>query len=97
MGQSAAQQAIGAFIAQLIKEAPCLTVNCVGHLRRIMADRTTILIAQRISTLRHADHIIVLEDGRIAEAGTHAQLMRGDGFYADIARRQELAAELESL
>jgi ATP-binding cassette, subfamily B, multidrug efflux pump len=69
----------------------------LGHLRRIMGQRTTILIAHRISTLRAADHIIVLDDGCIAEQGTHLELVAADGIYADLARRQQLADELEQM
>ncbi|MEE2658875.1 MAG: ABC transporter ATP-binding protein [Candidatus Latescibacterota bacterium] len=69
----------------------------LSHLRGIMASRTTILIAHRLSTVRHADHIIVLDDGRVVEQGTHDALVAADGIYADIHRRQHLATELTEL
>ena len=69
----------------------------LSHLRQIMKGRTTLLIAHRISTLRDADQIVVLDEGRIAEQGTHQQLVERGGFYADLSRRQQLAAELETL
>ena len=66
-------------------------------LRQVMATRTTILIAHRISTVQHADHILVLDQGAVAEQGTHEQLIRADGIYADMHRRQNLSAELSTL
>ena len=69
----------------------------LDHLRSLMQGRTTLIIAHRISTLRHADRIAVLEDGRIAELGTHADLVNSGGFYAELYQRQQLRAELETL
>ncbi len=64
------------------------------RLRGVMETRTTLLISHRISTVQHADHIVVLDDGRIVEQGTHNDLVRLDGLYASMYRRQLLAAEL---
>ena len=53
-------------------------------LKRLMKDRTTLIIAHRLSTVRHADQIVVVQDGKIAEAGSHEQLLIAGKLYADL-------------
>jgi ATP-binding cassette subfamily B multidrug efflux pump len=62
----------------------------LGALDKILADRSTVLISHRISTVRRADHIIVLEEGRIVEEGKHEELIHNGGFYAAMERRQSM-------
>jgi ATP-binding cassette subfamily B multidrug efflux pump len=69
----------------------------LSRLAEIMKDRTTILISHRISTVKAADHIIVLNDGSIVESGTHNQLLEQNGIYAGIYETQLLQDELEEL
>ncbi|HEY0641494.1 MAG TPA: ABC transporter ATP-binding protein [Pseudonocardiaceae bacterium] len=57
-------------------------------LTEALADRTALVIAHRLSTIRAADQILVIEDGRIAERGTHAELLAAGGRYADLYRTQ---------
>jgi len=59
-----------------------------GVLDNIAARRTTIMVAHRLSTIVHADNIIVMEDGRIAEQGNHAALLAQNGIYAQLWARQ---------
>lgn len=65
------------------------------ELRAIMQQRTSIIISHRISTIMDADEIIVLDDGEIAERGTHESLLSFNGIYSDMYKRQLLAEQLE--
>jgi ATP-binding cassette, subfamily B, multidrug efflux pump len=62
-----------------------------------MRGRTVILISHRVSTVRQADRIVVLEHGRVVEQGTHAELVSGGGYYAELSRKQMLEEELEAI
>ncbi|MBQ7487738.1 MAG: ABC transporter ATP-binding protein, partial [Clostridia bacterium] len=64
------------------------------NLHRLRAGRTTIIAASRISTIQGADHILVLDDGKMAEYGTHESLMAQQGIYWNIYTRQQLEREL---
>jgi ATP-binding cassette subfamily B protein len=67
------------------------------HLRVLMRGRTTILISHRVSTVRHAGRIVVIENGRIVEAGSHDELINLGGYYADLHQKQMLEEELEAI
>jgi ATP-binding cassette, subfamily B, multidrug efflux pump len=63
----------------------------------VMRDRTTVLISHRVSTVQQADRIVVLSHGEIVESGTHEQLQRRGGYYAELYEKQLLEEELEAI
>ena len=66
-------------------------------LANLMKDRTTLVIAHRLSTVQHADRIVVLDRGRIIETGTHSELLRRNGVYKKLYRTQFQELAVESL
>jgi len=74
------------------------TEHTILHgLREVMAGRTSIVIAHRISTIMDADRIAVIDDGHVVELGNHAELLAHDGIYAELYRQQQLEEEIDSL
>ncbi len=92
----------------LMKDAPILILDdalsavdtdterqILDNLRQIRGgERTTIIVAHRISTIQDADHILVLEDGVVAEYGTHEELIRNTGLYKSLFDKQQLEKQL---
>lgn len=92
----------------LIRETPVLLLDdcfssvdteteefILSRLKELRRGRTTIMVSHRVSTARHADRIVVLDEGRIAEVGTHAELLSRNGLYATLERQQGRHEELE--
>lgn len=67
----------------------------MGKLQPVMKERTTLFVSHRISTLRYADRIIVIEDGSITQSGTHDELIQQSGYYAELNQLQKLEEKLE--
>src|SRR5438067_3337196 len=66
-------------------------------LREIRKGRTVLIVSHRVSSVKDADHIVVLDDGRIVERGTHESLVAHDGYYAELYRKQTLEEEIEEI
>jgi ATP-binding cassette subfamily B multidrug efflux pump len=98
-------------IARALIRNPCILVlddalssvdtyteeRILNHLRDVMRGRTTIFISHRVSTVRNADRIAVLFEGRIVESGTHDELLALNGYYTDLYNKQLLEEELETV
>ena len=66
-------------------------------LRSIRKGRTALIVSHRVSSVKDADHIVVLEEGRIVERGSHETLVARGGYYAELYRKQTMEAELEEI
>ena len=69
----------------------------LNALKEVRKGRTALVVSHRVSSVKDADHIIVLDDGRIVERGTHESLLAHGGYYADLYRRQTLEEEIEEI
>jgi len=70
--------------------------SILRRLKQVMAERTSVIVSHRVSTVLHADHILVLDEGRVVERGTHLELVERGGIYAQMYRRQKLESALET-
>jgi ATP-binding cassette subfamily B protein len=90
----------------LIRDAPVLVLDdcfssvdtgteehILSELKRLRARQTTLLVSHRVSTVRHADRIVIMENGRIVEVGTHENLIEAGGYYCELERIQREGAD----
>ena len=71
--------------------------SILDHLVKLRKNKTTIIIAHRISSLQHADKIIVIDDAKIAEQGSHEELLKNNGIYKDIFEKQQLEEKISAI
>ena len=94
----------------LIRHAPVLILDdcfsavdteteehILSELKRLRQSQTTLMVSHRVSTARHADRIVVLDEGQIIEIGTHQELLDAGGYYAELERVQREGGEEEDL
>jgi ATP-binding cassette subfamily B protein len=106
---SGGQKQRSAIARALLKDAPILILDdalsavdtnteeqILHNLRENRAGKTTLIIAHRISTIQNADHILVLDEGKMAEYGSHQELMALGGIYRSIYEKQQLEQQLEA-
>lgn len=104
---SGGQKQRAAIARAFLKDAPVLVLDdslsavdtntekaIIAHLREVRHDKTTVIIAHRLSAVRHADQILVLDDGKPVEHGTHDELIAHEGMYASMYKLQQDAQEV---
>lgn len=107
---SGGQKQRTAIARAIIKDSPILIMddslsavdtdtedNIINNLKRIRKGKTTIMIAHRVSTVQSADHILVLEEGKVAEYGTYQQLIDKKGLFAQMVEKQQLEKQLSTI